>query len=365
MHAECLNWGEAGPPEGERLRVTQALRAGALIAIPTETVYGLAARADSQAAIESLVRLKGSPSGRAFTWHVASSAALDLFQAQGPPVAQARRLARRYWPGPLTLVLEGVPKGLELVAQAGWTGVRCPAHPATLRLIQGLEFPLVATSANLAGQRELPDAASIMAQFSKELAFVIDGQGPKLGEASTVLQLGHGQFRVLRTGIIDLLALRRAAGLALAFVCTGNTCRSPMAEGLARVALAQRLQTEPSKLGEFGFQLASMGLAALPGDPASEHSVAVLGKHGIDLSEHHASIATSESLAAFDHIYAMTSRHLQALRSLLAASKHGALELLDPTGADLVDPIGGPRSAYLATAAQIERALAVRVRDWA
>lgn len=362
MHAECLSWSEGAPPEQERLRVTQALREGALVAIPTETVYGLAARADSSEALEHLVRLKGSEAGRAFTWHVAGRAALGAF---GGATAQARRLAGRYWPGPLTLVLPGVPRGLELVARDGWTGVRAPAHKATLHLIEGLDFPLIATSANQAGQRELPDARQIFAQFSKELAFVIDGGCPKLGEASTVLQLGRGQFRVLRPGILDLADLRRAAGLALAFVCTGNTCRSPMAEGLARIALARRLETQPENLGEFGFHLASMGLGALPGDPASDYAVAILGKHGIDLRGHAATLASGAALAAFDRIYAMTGRHLDAIQALLPGAKQRACELLDPSGADLVDPIGGPRSAYLATAAQIERALALRVEEWA
>src|SRR5262245_1458353 len=124
--------------------VERALRGGGVIAIPTETVYGLAVRADDPAALERLVELKGRAPELAFTWHVGEHAALERFPQ---PSALARRLAERYWPGPLTLVLPGVPQGLEHVARDGWTGARLPAHPVTAQILAALPFPVVATSA--------------------------------------------------------------------------------------------------------------------------------------------------------------------------------------------------------------------------
>jgi tRNA threonylcarbamoyl adenosine modification protein (Sua5/YciO/YrdC/YwlC family) len=362
MSAECLSWAQEPPPREALERVGKALERGALVALPTETVYGLAARADAPAALARLRQLKGSPLTRGFTWHVGSARALRRFPRCSP---MAERLAERYWPGPLTLVLPGVSSGLELAACAGWTGVRCVAQRATAALLEALDFPVVATSANRAGASELPDARAILAEFGHELAFVIDGGKPPLGEASTVLRVGPGSFEVLRTGLIDEQALRRCAGLRIAFVCTGNTCRSPMAAGLARAALAERLQCAPGEIERFGFQIASMGLAANPGESASEHAVAELAERKIDLSAHRARAASPEALAGFERIYAVTRRHLEGLEWLLPPGRARDCQLLDPEGADVPDPVGCSRERYAATAATLERALARRVDEWA
>jgi tRNA threonylcarbamoyl adenosine modification protein (Sua5/YciO/YrdC/YwlC family) len=339
----------------------EALRSGAVIGLPTETVYGLAARADDAQALARLAALKRRDPRQALTWHVGSAAALERFEF---PRAMLRRLTGRYWPGPLTLVLRGVPAGLELVAQRGWTGVRQPAHAATASLLAALEFPVVATSANLSGAPPLLDAASVAAAFGAGLACVLDGGRARLGEGSVVLRLGTGHFDLLRSGIVDLESLRATAGRRVAFVCTGNTCRSPMAEGLARHLVAQRLEVAPARLGDFGFHFASMGVMAGAGASASPHAVTTLAARDVDISGPVSQPVVPELLEEFDAVYALTRRHLETLQALLPPGRAAHCSMLSPQGHDVPDPIGGPQVEYARAADAIAAMLAERLDEW-
>lgn len=362
MHRpELLHWASDVPPRGELARVAAALERGELIALPTETVYGIAARADDARAVAKLSALKARDARQPLTWHVGDTRALERLGRVSP---LARRLIARYWPGPLTLVLPGTPRGLEAAASDGWTGVRLPAHPTTARFLGELSFPVVATSANRHGQAPLASAAAVLEGFG-ELAFVIDGGPARLGEASVVLKLGPGHFELLRPGILDLAALREAAGLRIGFVCTGNTCRSPMAEALARARLAARLELPHTRLSDFGFALSSMGVFASPGAPASPLAVEVLRAQGIDLSGHRAREAQPDDLASLDVLYALARSHLEALEFLLPPEKLARATLLDPSGRDIPDPIGGPRDEYERAADSIARAVEARLDEWA
>jgi tRNA threonylcarbamoyl adenosine modification protein (Sua5/YciO/YrdC/YwlC family) len=357
-----VDWPDAPPAPAALESARLALERGGLVALPTETVYGIAARADRPDALERLAAVKRRPPQTPLTWHVGSFAALERFERVSP---LARRLIQRYWPGPLTLVLPGVPRGLELVAAGGWIGVRHPAQLATSRLLAACEFPVAATSANVHGEPPLDGAAKIAERFDGALEIVLDGGRPRLGEASVVLKLGPGSFELVREGILDLAALRATAGLRIGFVCTGNTCRSPLAVGIARKLLCERLAIEPARLPQFGFELVSMGVFAVSGAPASEHSISVARELGADISDHRSRAALPLEIAGLSHVYAMTRSHLDALRLLLPPGADAHCEMLDPSGAEIPDPIGGPREDYVRAAREIERAVRARLDDWA
>ena len=358
---ERIAWDAKSPARAARRRAAEVLERGELVVLPTETVYGVAARADSDAAIDRLRALKGRASGLALTWHVGGRRALDRFPRVSP---MARRLAERYWPGPLTLVLPGVPEGLERAAQDGWTGVRLPAHAATSRLLEKLSFPVVASSANRGGEPPPSDPDAIEQQLDGEVALLLDDGPPRMGEPSVVLRIGPGHFDVLRSGLIGAQQLREVAGLRIGFVCTGNTCRSPMAEGLARDLVARRLEVEPGRTADFGFEFHSMGVLGGSGSPPSQNGIDVLRAQGIDISEHRSRPVVPQEIRALDRVYALTAGHMDSLRMLLPPGGTRNCELLDPEGRDVPDPIGGPREEYETCAERLRKALEARAQEW-
>jgi protein-tyrosine phosphatase len=381
---DCEKLPDEDPPRELVQRVEGILARGGLVAMPTETVYGVAARADLPSALDALRSWKGRPKDMALTWHVGSLAALEQ---EGHLTPRVRRLVDRYWPGPLTLVLPGVPRGLEPISRDGWIGVRFPAHRATADIIARLPFPVVMSSANRHG---VPPATTAMAvsrfdstdgpdpmqapaagdgtEFDLHsgpcLELLLDGGPARLAESSCVLQIGDGHFKVLREGLIGIEQLRAAAGLRLGFACTGNTCRSPMAEAWARKRIAEELKIAEVRLSEFGFAVESMGVQASHGQPASKLSIQVMRELGVDLARHRSRAAMSNDLPSFDRLYGLTRAHVDSLVLALPPGRMHRVELLDPSGADIPDPIGGTRDDYANALRRIREGVEARVREW-
>jgi protein-tyrosine phosphatase len=363
-------WIRAGDeplPEEARRRVAGLLEEGEVVALPTETVYGLAVRADRAEALERLARIKGEAEPRPYSWHIGTREIVEQFP---PLLPLTRRLVERYWPGPLTLVLGGVPEGLDLVARDGCTGLRFPAQRATADLLASLPFPVVATSANARGGEPASEAGQIAERFGDLLALIVDGGPSRISSASGVLRLAPGHFDLLREGLHSLDDLRGTAGLDIAFVCTGNTCRSPMAEGLARRLLAERLgldlpSASASSIEDFGFRVSSMGVVAGHGSPASKNAVEAMAERDIDIAAHETRPAIAERVRDCDRVYALTRAHVDSLRGLLPPGADQGLALLDPQGADIPDPIGGSLEEYRRCARRILDALEARLSEWA
>ncbi|MEZ6070453.1 MAG: Sua5/YciO/YrdC/YwlC family protein [Pirellulales bacterium] len=169
--------------------------------------------------------------------------------------ALAERLARRCWPGPITLVLDATDgdslvarlpeESQQAVAPDGTVGLRVPAHPLIHDVLQLLAGPLLLTSANRAGHPEGLSAEQIVADLGDGAALVLDDGRCRYGQASTVVQVAGDAYKVLRQGVVSEQALERLASRLIVFVCTGNTCRSPMAEWLFRQKLAKKLGCLP------------------------------------------------------------------------------------------------------------------------
>jgi L-threonylcarbamoyladenylate synthase len=190
-------------------RAAALLRAGRLVAFPTETVYGLGANATSAAAVAQIYAAKERPWSDPLIVHLADVADLDTVAAAAAIPALAWQLAERFWPGPLTLVL---PRGAAIppvVTAGGATvGVRVPSHPIARALLREVGVPLAAPSANRFMHTSPTSAAHVLADLAGRIACILDGGPCAVGVESTVLDLTTSPPRLLRPGGISLEALR-------------------------------------------------------------------------------------------------------------------------------------------------------------
>ena len=145
------------------------------------------------------------------------------------------------------------------------------------------------------------------------------------------------------------------------FVCTGNTCRSPMAEAIFRSLFSQRLGCTEGELRRHGYDILSAGIAAAGGVPASQEAVDLLRDQGIDLSDHLSRQVTSEILSECDHVYAMTRSQLNVLEEA-RPDLTGRMQLVTQNGQDVSDPIGGGAHVYQECANQLTEAI-IRIAD--
>ncbi|MCA8971523.1 MAG: Sua5/YciO/YrdC/YwlC family protein [Planctomycetes bacterium] len=325
------------------------LAQGELLALPTETVYGIGGRVDRPAAVAMLQKLKGK---RPFSLHIGS---VDDVFLWGRATPQAKRLARAYLPGPLTLVLEATERARPYAAADGTIGIRVVAEPFCAELLRRCEAPLFLSSANQPNQRAATDADAAFEAVGELAAAVVDAGPSALSQASSVVRVHlDGRVDVLREAALERDAiLARAATLAL-FVCSGNTCRSPMAEALARESWASSLGIAAPQLSERGLLVASAGTSAMPGLPASDAAVVAMAEVGLDISGHRSRVLEPALAARASRIWCMSENHRARVLDLLAMVG-GPLdddarepELLAGEH-DILDPYGGPIETYRAT----------------
>lgn len=195
------------------------LAAGGLVAFPTETVYGLGARADDDAAVARIFAAKGRPSDHPLIVHVADAAAAAHFAAVWPEAA--RRLAEAFWPGPLTLIVARRP-GVAAAAAGGQDsiGLRCPAHPVAHALLQALQghgvWGVAAPSANRFGRISPTTAAHVSAEFEAATVHcVLDGGACEVGIESSIIDCSRGRPALLRPGVLTRSQIEAVLGQPL------------------------------------------------------------------------------------------------------------------------------------------------------
>jgi protein-tyrosine phosphatase len=342
-------------------RAVQALAEGRLVAFPTETVYGIGASACRADAVERLREFKSRQADSPFTLAIKSAEEADDFVPDMVPLA--RRLARRCWPGPVTLVVDshhrdGLTNQLpsrvrQIVAPNGTIGLRVPAHDIVLDVLRMLAGPIALTSANRRGEPDAVTAADVRAAVGDDVALILDDGPCRYGQPSSVVRVSDDRWELLRKGVVGETTLQRLASVMVLFICTGNTCRSPMAELLMRKRLARQKKCKPEELEDKGFIVRSAGLSAGAGGPPAAEAVTVMHEHGMDLSQHETQPLTDQLARHADLILAMTSGHLQAIVQRWPNAADRAMLLL-PDQSDIADPIGYAVDEYRRCAEQIK-----------
>ena len=197
------------------IRAVEVLRSGRVAAVPSETVYGLAANALSPEAVAGIYRAKGRPAGNPLIVHVATAAMARECTTTWPELAE--RLARRFWPGPLTLVVPRSGCVPDLVTAGGPTvGLRWPSHPFFQAVIRGCGFPLAAPSANPSNHLSPTTAEHVLAGLGNRIPLIVDAGPCAVGIESTVVDVTGTRPRVLRPGILSADQIAEAAGVPLA-----------------------------------------------------------------------------------------------------------------------------------------------------
>jgi protein-tyrosine-phosphatase/tRNA A37 threonylcarbamoyladenosine synthetase subunit TsaC/SUA5/YrdC len=335
--------------------------------MPTETVLAIAADVSITRGLDSLRRLltqSGAGVG-GLTWHAPTRGrAMEVF---APRASLHRRAFERLLPGPFRLQIEcdeheGARVRALLHVEPGVLddkdvfALRVPDHPFTaevLGLCAGTIAAVRADAVGLGNGRTLGEQERARAG-ALGVVLAIPGGREGTGYGSTTVRLlRDGQVAFLGGGIHDERQVRRRLERSILFVCTGNTCRSPMAAAIARHLLEKHPPSVPTRVE-------SAGVAAGEGMPMTPEAAEVLREMGIDPGSHRSRPLTREMVREADVIYAMTRSHLDAIRAL-APQGAARASLLNADGSDIPDPLGGPREVYRETARRLRDVLRQRL----
>ena len=373
----------SGAPEEWAPPVVAHLRSGGLLAHPTSTVFGLGGLLGAEST-RRLAALKGRPREKPFL--VLLPPGEPPGWVDTPPGLSA--LAAAHWPGPLTLVVpwSGPDAPAGIVSGEGGVAVRRDGHPRLESLLAVLGEPMTSSSLNTTGEApaaSVPQAlAALQALGAGEDVWILSSEpagGTGATLPSTIVDLTTHPVRLLREGAIPWTTISttlREAGIRVdavpgesesepvedtdgepfrvLFVCTGNTCRSPMAEVVFRDLVDSR--------GWTNVEVASAGVFASPGAPASRGALDAVQRRGLDLEHHRARLLDVDLAEAADLILTMTAGHRDALEQMglgVRAATLGdfAMEGGIGPGPDVPDPIGAGPDVYDATLVHIRELL--------
>ncbi len=321
------------------------LKSGGLVIIPTETVYGIAANMLDKKAIDRLSKIKGRPALKPFSLHIHKKESINEFASDIPPAGY--KLMDRFWPGPLTLIFKSRDKNT--------IGIRMPDNEIAFKIIANSGVPIVCPSANISGRSAPVNFQDAIRDFSGLVELAIDAGDTKLGVESSVVDLTRQPWQLLREGAIKKKDIEDTAGKkTVIFICSGNSCRSVMAEALLKKALKEKNRSDVEVL--------SAGIMLLGGMKASEQTKEILRKEGIDVSDHVSQPVTRDMINKSDIVLVMEKLHEEKVLEMAPEAKNRVFLLkefakIDDDNLDIEDPIGKSMEFYTGTLSVIKQAV--------
>ncbi len=348
----------------------KTLAEGGVVAFPTETVYGLAADIRNDKGLCKLNFLKKRSPEKPYTVHISKPADMKRFVPK--PFWFAQILSKKAWPGPVTLVIEldeqqiddcksKFGKYFDRIYHKNSVGLRCPAHLAAQALFDDSDMIIAGPSANPAGAKPAYSAEEVFEYFGHDVDVIIDAGTVKYQKPSTVVKITKKSYEILREGVIDKRTIDKLTSFNIIFVCTGNTCRSPMAEGWGKKLIAEYIGCDESELeSRYKVNISSAGTFAGFGAPASELAISVMQSYGIDISGHSSQPINLQKLLEADIIYVMTAGHKDFINTL-APQVSDKVKLIRTGGVH--DPIGGTREEYARSCEMIKNAIEQEIKE--
>lgn len=318
-------------------RAAAMLAAGAIIAFPTETVYGLAARADKKEAVDKLFLLKQRPADKPFSVALGGiEPALERYFEVLPPFGY--KLIENLWPGPLTIIY--------YKRHGNKIGIRIPSNSIARKILSQVDFPVYLPSANISGKKEAVTASEVEKSFAGKIDLIVDGGTTQGKKPSTIIDLSYKPFKILREGAIpedEILSIFIRKRILL--VCTGNSCRSPMAEYLLRESLQKSRGIFSQR-----YEVISAGTAAVVGVAPSDNAQKVMQEEeNISISDTRAVQLTRQMVLSSDYIFTMEDAQLNHIVKLVpsAAAKTFNVSRFLYSDLDYIpDPIGRDLDFY-------------------
>ncbi|MDI6758824.1 MAG: L-threonylcarbamoyladenylate synthase [Candidatus Omnitrophota bacterium] len=333
------------PQENYLKEAAQILSEGGLVILPTETVYGIAANSLNPKAVARLFEIKKRPKDKSFSLLIAQKENIEEFARNIPRFAY--KLMAKFWPGPLTVILKAKTEGT--------IGIRIPDNKIALKIISLLGAGVACPSANISGLPAAVKFEDAIKDLYGLVDFAIDAGPAKLGVESSVVDCAEGCLKIMREGAIKKEAIETAAGKkTVLFVCTGNSCRSVMAQALLEKKLKEKNRDDVEVL--------SAGIMMLSGLGASEFTKEILKKEGMDVSCHRSQRATKGLLRKSDIILVMEKIHEKRILEEAPDVKNRLFLLkefakIDDNNLDILDPIAASEEFYEETYMIIKQAV--------